>query len=255
MRHCIAGEIIFHEGDMPAHAFIIEEGEVEIFKTVAGGRVLLATLGKGEIFGEMGLIDDHSRSASAVARVDVQLRVITREMIQQVIPTQPREFVMLMRALIERLRETNNKLSKVVDRESTKLQVAQPGKAIEVRQVTIKPASEVMQQLISAKGIIIQSLPYRIGALPEGEEPNPLDWNQLTLRGVDPNHVSRHHCAIQRNAQGVILTDRGSTTGTLVNGVCIGAGSADYRAVLKQGGNRVVMGTEDSPYKIDIIVE
>lgn len=69
-----AGSVIFQEGDSGDSAFIIADGEVEI---VRGDRVI-ATVGKGEIIGELALIDNHPRMATARAVGPVELIAISQ---------------------------------------------------------------------------------------------------------------------------------------------------------------------------------
>ena len=78
------GEIVFKEGDQGNSAFLVEYGTIEVSKTVDGEKVSLATLRQGEMFGEMALIDDDVRMASAKA-VDgaAELLVVSREMFQK----------------------------------------------------------------------------------------------------------------------------------------------------------------------------
>jgi CRP-like cAMP-binding protein len=77
------GELIFREGEESDFCYVIEQGNVEIFKRLQQGTVLLSVLGKGEILGEMGLISDQPRSASAAADGEVTLRKISREQFTQ----------------------------------------------------------------------------------------------------------------------------------------------------------------------------
>jgi CRP-like cAMP-binding protein len=70
-----AGQKIFNEGDSGDRAFLIQSGSVEIIKN----GVTLATLGPGELFGEMALIDDQPRMASAKAEADTSVVIISRE--------------------------------------------------------------------------------------------------------------------------------------------------------------------------------
>lgn len=62
------GQFIFREGGNPGEVYLILDGEVEIVKEAGGKNVHLALLGKNSIFGEMALIDNKPRSASALAK-------------------------------------------------------------------------------------------------------------------------------------------------------------------------------------------
>jgi len=74
------GEFIFKEGQQGSVAYVIEDGEVEIVKTKDGEEVILGTVGKGGIFGEMALLDDQPRMAGARAAVSTTVIVITSQM-------------------------------------------------------------------------------------------------------------------------------------------------------------------------------
>ncbi len=73
-----AGAVLFREGDAPTTAFILEEGQIEIHATQRGRPVVLAVLGPGTIVGEMAVIDDAPRTATATALCDCRLLVIDR---------------------------------------------------------------------------------------------------------------------------------------------------------------------------------
>ncbi len=73
-----AGEEIFRMGDRGRNAYIIEHGKVEVSATRDGENVVIAELGKGEIFGEMSMIDDAPRSATVTATEDTKVVVIQR---------------------------------------------------------------------------------------------------------------------------------------------------------------------------------
>lgn len=74
-----AGQKIFKEGDRGDRAYLIQDGTVEIVKN----GMALATLSKGELFGEMALVDDQPRMASANAITDVSVVVISREVFRE----------------------------------------------------------------------------------------------------------------------------------------------------------------------------
>lgn len=69
-----AGQVIVRKGDEGDRYLVIEDGEVEI----VDGDVVLAVLGPGEGFGELALLDDAPRNASAIARSPVSVRALQR---------------------------------------------------------------------------------------------------------------------------------------------------------------------------------
>ncbi|MDJ1168639.1 EAL domain-containing protein [Roseofilum sp. BLCC_M154] len=82
-RRVHAGESIFYEGDRGDFAYIIEEGEVEIWTQIDEKRRILNRLYPGSMFGEIALIDGQTRSASATALTDVRLTVVTKEQVNR----------------------------------------------------------------------------------------------------------------------------------------------------------------------------
>lgn len=75
-RNVKAGDIIFKEGTPGEEAFMIRKGAVNITVDFEGKTIVIATLGPGEIFGEMALIDNLPRAAGAVAAEDTELLVV-----------------------------------------------------------------------------------------------------------------------------------------------------------------------------------
>ncbi len=106
IREYKAGEPIFHEGDRGTELYVIKHGKVRI---LAGNR-LLETLGDNEIFGEMALIDDSPRSASAVAATDVAVAPVTEKQYLFLIRHTPFFALKVMRVLAQRLRAQNKAL-------------------------------------------------------------------------------------------------------------------------------------------------
>lgn len=78
-RVLATGEALFLEGETGHEAFAIESGAVDIYIERPEGRSVLARLSKDDIFGEMALAGDHTRTASAMAIVPTVLTVITHE--------------------------------------------------------------------------------------------------------------------------------------------------------------------------------
>lgn len=83
IRRIKTGESVFEEGDQGDFAYIIEEGEVEIWTMVNDQRLVLNILGVGSMFGELALVDKQPRSASAIAKTDLVLTLVTKEQVNR----------------------------------------------------------------------------------------------------------------------------------------------------------------------------
>ena len=101
------GQIIFNEGDAANCAYIIDQGEVEIFVTRGGLNTPLDILAAGEIFGEMAIIDGRSRSASAIAKSDCSLVLVSQSQVQERVDEADPIVRLLLLLLIKRLRANN----------------------------------------------------------------------------------------------------------------------------------------------------
>ena len=80
-----ADEYVFEEGDRGDHFYVIVRGEIELRKAAGDGMRPLATLGGGQAFGEMALLNQTSRSAAAYAVSDTYLLSISREAFSHVL--------------------------------------------------------------------------------------------------------------------------------------------------------------------------
>jgi CRP-like cAMP-binding protein len=70
------GDVIFKEGDTSSEMFILQEGTVAVMKEVAGRPIFLATLQRGDFFGEMPLFDGQPRHATCYALAPTQVLAI-----------------------------------------------------------------------------------------------------------------------------------------------------------------------------------
>jgi NADH dehydrogenase len=77
-QHFEPGEIIFNQGDIGDKVYVIEKGECEVLRETGGEPVRLATLGKGDYFGEMAVLQDVSRNATVKARTAMDVVLIEK---------------------------------------------------------------------------------------------------------------------------------------------------------------------------------
>ncbi|MAF49942.1 MAG: cyclic nucleotide-binding domain-containing protein [Rhodospirillales bacterium] len=76
-----SGDEVFKEGEPGNQAYVIQDGMVDIIRTdPEGNEIVLGSVEKGGIFGEMALIDDQPRMASARAATGTTLIIINRDM-------------------------------------------------------------------------------------------------------------------------------------------------------------------------------
>ncbi|MCH6579926.1 MAG: cyclic nucleotide-binding domain-containing protein [Nitrospinae bacterium] len=107
------GDIIVSEGIVSNNAYIILEGKVNVTKKVDKKSILINSLSKGEVFGEMGMISQSTRSASVVAVGNVTIGVIDREQFEATVSQLPEDIQAIVNALVDRLRYTSDQLSKI----------------------------------------------------------------------------------------------------------------------------------------------
>jgi len=106
-------EVVFEESSIGKEMFVVCSGKVKLFTEPASGRrTLLATLGPGEHFGEMALVDKSPRSATAMAVQDnTKLVVLDKAKFMYLVQQQPDFAFSVMETLCKRLRDTNLNLA------------------------------------------------------------------------------------------------------------------------------------------------
>lgn len=111
------GEVICREGDAGETMFIIQEGEVRIHKRVRDKETTLAVLKAGDFFGEMAIIDKEPRSASATAETDSKLIILSEDIFESQIKTNPKIIMAILRKMSERLRNADRQIKALLMRD------------------------------------------------------------------------------------------------------------------------------------------
>jgi CRP-like cAMP-binding protein len=112
-RRFSAGEVVFREGDRSDTCYVVRFGRVRVLREHAVGRSLtLATLGPGDIFGELAMFDDERRSATIEAVEDTEAAAILGRDMRRLLRAHPDISVKLLASLGRRLRETNERLAR-----------------------------------------------------------------------------------------------------------------------------------------------
>ena len=257
------GELIFREGDESHAAYWIISGKVEISIDSPTGRSILTTLDDGEIFGEMGMIDDQPRAATARALVETAVDVIDEAAFRDEVLRKEARLMPYLDTLFERLRTTNALLQAQLGRNRTEAPLATaPQLEPEVEDspyawpdaVTLSATETASVFHPDGLRVEISRFPYRIGRRPDDESGMAFGRTDLLLRDERPYSVSRGHCLIECKGRAYFVRDCGSRLGTIVNGVEIGASGAEFIAPLMPGENTLTLGPAESAHQYVVAI-
>ena len=106
-----AKERLFEKGDEGDAAFIIIDGAVDVMVGSDGGERSVATLGKGEIFGELAVLCDQPRSTAIAAHSDLEVLRLDRNVVMNLLREFPDISLEMVRILGKRLERTTLELS------------------------------------------------------------------------------------------------------------------------------------------------
>jgi CRP/FNR family cyclic AMP-dependent transcriptional regulator len=104
------GDIIIREGDIGREMFIIKSGAVEVMKRNEDRPILLATLERGDFFGEMALLENAFRTATVIARETTSLIVLNVGSFLIKIKRDPSFAFNMMQKMSKRIRILNDRL-------------------------------------------------------------------------------------------------------------------------------------------------
>jgi CRP-like cAMP-binding protein len=106
------GAVLFREGDPPDMVYMVESGLVDILvRRPDGGRTVIGTIGKGEMFGEMALIDDKPRMATAEVTMEATLVCIPSGAFRAQMKTVNPVMSKVMQQMVKRLRTMAQELA------------------------------------------------------------------------------------------------------------------------------------------------
>jgi CRP-like cAMP-binding protein len=218
-----AGETIFKEGDLGTEMYIVHEGKVEILKDLPGEQRLLAILEKGDFFGEMAILEDLPRTASARAQTATRVLLINGSTFDQMLRSNPEIAVRMMRKLSRRLRETDRLLREALGKQSSSQPMVEMPPAPPPPERRAEAAVERLVHLKSGMEFFLAPGPETtIGRRDPVTGINP----EIDLTPVDTQRsISRRHSKIYRRAGKLYLAEEiGTMNGTFANGVRLETG-------------------------------
>ncbi|MDP2268089.1 MAG: cyclic nucleotide-binding domain-containing protein [Deltaproteobacteria bacterium] len=128
-----AGTVLFQEGDKGEEMFILQSGKVKISKRIRGVEKTLATLEKGEFFGEMAILNDKPRSATAETIEECEMLVIDRKTFDTLLRGNVEIAIRFIKRLADRLREANDQMEALMIKDNTSRLVSILAKQVKER--------------------------------------------------------------------------------------------------------------------------
>ena len=240
-----AGATIIHEGTTGSYAYFIVSGSVEVSKQMGNEKLVLSKLVKGNIFGEMSLVDDKPRSASIVALEDTEVKIITRERFETMLEQNPRAIIPLLKQVFQRVRYLNQMVTAFCGQATTGT-VELTARPLQMRAMT-----EEAELALQGKQIDITKIPFQIG---RSSRASVFGSNDMNLEDIEPYRISRCHCLITIVDNQYYVVDTVSSRGTTVDGNMIGGREQEKRVLLESGVHRLVLGGDESPYIFELNV-
>ncbi len=267
-----AGQYLFREGDAGSEMYIVESGSIAILRA-ARGTEPVAVLEAGDFLGEMAVLEDQPRFASALARSDCRLLRIERAAFAELLRQNVEIAVRIMRKLALRQRRAEQRVSEL-QQELQRLREAgaAPAKA-GAASVPAEPMSPAVSPPAAAPAppaarVPVEAPPTAV-AVPTGGgtllhvasgQRFALDAarEEYLIGRVDPvtgitpeinlgpldtaRSLSRRHAKLLRQGGALFLREEvGTANGTFVNGQRIATGAA----VAIKPGDRLRFGTID----------
>lgn len=109
-RHLKAGEILFHEGQQTGSIYVVQIGEIQVFKTIENRKIILASKKKHQIFGELSFLKQGPHSATAMAVKTSIVMELNVEELKSFLEDQPTWHRILVKSLIDHLGQANRKI-------------------------------------------------------------------------------------------------------------------------------------------------
>jgi CRP/FNR family cyclic AMP-dependent transcriptional regulator len=107
-----SGQVIFNAGDAGDSAYIIIDGKVEISVPTPAGPIVINTMGKNELLGEIAIVGEVPRTATAKALSKLETLKISKELFMKIIRENPDAAIELVKILAARLASTTTQLTR-----------------------------------------------------------------------------------------------------------------------------------------------
>jgi hypothetical protein len=210
--------------------YIVEEGRVELYRRGAAVERKIAVLDTGDFFGEMSVIDDLPRGASARALTDCKLLAVDHATFDQMIRSYPEVAIRMLRKMSARIRELEADLEARLPASETLMRASGDGATAPEEKTEPKPEPNAAPKPVRW-AVVLESgasfeLPdkpdIRIGRFDSVTNVKP----DIDLTDADTSKTTsrRHAKLVREDGRLFVCEEIGTANGTFVNGVRVGTG-------------------------------
>ena len=225
-----AGTVVYREGDAGSDMYIIESGQIDLVRH-AGNDEVMDSLGPGDFYGEIAMLEGQPRHVTAVAKVASRVLSIERAAFADVLRQNVEIAVRIMRKMAARERRSDQRMRDVLA-ELMQAEAALAAPRAQGPAAAAKPepaaASSAPQRLALrhlASGQILPLAPECNEFLVGRTDPVTGVKPELDLGAFDANRtLSRHHAKILREGALYFVRDEGGANGSFVNGERVNSG-------------------------------
>ncbi len=235
------GTALFKQGDVPAGVFLIKKGYVFLYSGDPSPDSFLADIGPGELLGETSVIFGEPHSMTALCCSDMEGFYVEKKDFVEI----ARNETPLTRFTIHSMSKRLRRASKQMTRFRKYLVGFDPDRATLVFEAGSRQTAEVMIDHVR-----INNLPYEVGSTKMGDLKANANDHGLFLRMPEAASFEINHCAITKGKNEILVVDKGTVSGTIVNGVRIGHQGASMRHPLRLGDNYIVLGKPNSSARL-----
>jgi hypothetical protein len=257
-----SGESLYQEGDLGSEMYVVQSGEVRLFRLHDGRKEELAIMEKGDFFGELAVLEGLPRTSAAEAVGDIELIEINSATFDRMIRANIEIAVRMLRKLSNRLQEATRKLESLSHGQGTTPAETSVSPGVDMDRVaeppiptdgaisapTATPGSPGIEVAVpnGALGLLVlegggRAFPVTSGAAVIGRyDPVTGSRPEIDLTHVDINRsVSRRHARLLLQDGSFFLTEEvGALNGTMVNGRKLVPGQPQALA----SGDRIALG-------------
>ena len=256
-----SGESLYQEGDLGSEMYVVQSGEVRLFRLRDGQKEELAIMEKGDFFGELAVLEGLPRTSGAEAVGDIELIEINSATFDRMIRANIEIAVRMLRKLSNRLQEATRKLESFSHAAGAAPTEASVSPGVDMDRVAEPPiptdgaiaaptatGSAAIEVAVpnGALGLLVlegggRAFPVTSGAAVIGRyDPVTGSRPEIDLTHVDINRsVSRRHARLLLQDGSFFLTEEvGALNGTMVNGRKLVPGQPQALA----SGDRIALG-------------